>query len=187
MQLTAYRTTQLRAAHGEAGFATGERQDWEGTADWQPIRRAVELALVEFDWDRAFVVANLVVKPVADLLTLSELSTQCAESGARLDALILENLWTDSERGQRWTAALTRFLLADEANRAVLRDYLDEFTPLGEAMADSGGRLLATGSGRTAAGISAAVRARWAGFLDDAGLTTTGGLSSGQPDGSGGA
>lgn len=172
VQLTAYRTTQLRSAHEQAGFATGERQDWEGADDWQPARRAVELALVEFDWDRAFVVSNLVVKPVADLLTLSELSTQCAEVGARLDALILENLWIDSQRSQRWTAALTRFLLVDEANQEVLQGYLDEFAPLGDAMADSGGRLLATGSGRGAAEISAAVRARWATFLDDAGLTT---------------
>ncbi|KPM55980.1 toluene hydroxylase [Frankia sp. R43] len=180
VQLTAYRTTQLRSAHPRAGFATGERQDWEGADDWQPIRRAVELALVEFDWDRAFVVTNLVVKPVADLLTLSELGRQCAEAGARLDALILENLWIDAQRGWRWTAALTRFLLADEANREVLQGHLDEFAPLGDAMAGSGGRLLATGSGRDAAEIAAAVRTRWGALLAEAGLATAAGPGAGR-------
>ncbi|MBL7494721.1 hypothetical protein I6A84_21830 [Frankia sp. CNm7] len=80
----------------------------------------------------------------------------------------------DGQRSQRWTAALIRFLLSDEANREVLRGYLDEFAPLGDAMADAGGRLLATGSGRTPTEISTAVRARWAAFLDNAGLATEG-------------
>ncbi|MCK9897189.1 hypothetical protein MXD60_21770, partial [Frankia sp. AgB32] len=71
------------------------------------------------------------MKPIADLVTLAELSTQCTEAGAGLDALILENLWLDAERSQRWTAALTRFLLADDANRSILQGFVDEFTPLG--------------------------------------------------------
>jgi toluene monooxygenase system protein E len=55
VQLTAYRTTQLRLTHEGRGFGTGERHRWEADPNWQPIRKAIELAFVEYDWDRAFV------------------------------------------------------------------------------------------------------------------------------------
>jgi hypothetical protein len=174
VQLTAYRTTQLQLSHDQAGFATGERQTWEGAERWQPIRCAVELALVEFDWDRALVITNLVVKPVADLLLLDQLSTQCSAVGAQLDALVLENLWRDSLRSQRWTTALLRFLLdADAANREVLQAYLDEFTPLAEDMISAGADLLAVADGRSAEKIAKAVRASWAALVEESGLTAS--------------
>jgi hypothetical protein len=76
VQLTAYRTTQLRLTHEGREFGTGERHRWETDPNWQPIRKAIELAFVEYDWDRAFVVTNLVVKPVADLLMIEQLGRQ---------------------------------------------------------------------------------------------------------------
>ena len=172
VQLTAYRTTQLRFAHPERGFGSGERGTWENSPDWQPIRRGIESALVEFDWDRALVITNLVVKPVADLLLLDQLSRQAAAVGARLDALVLDNLWRDSRRSQRWTSALVRFLSeADAANLPVLQGYLDEFAPLGTAMIDAAGPLLGVSGGRLAAQISAETRAAWAALLEPVGLT----------------
>jgi hypothetical protein len=171
VQLTAYRTTQLRLAHPDRGFATAERDTWENAPAWQPIRRAIELALVEFDWDRALVATNLVVKPVADLLLLDQLSRQAATAGAELDALILDNLSLDSQRSRRWTGALVQFLSeADAGNLRVLQDYLDEFAPLGTAMIDAGGTLLAV-DGSPAAQVGAGIRAAWAAFLQQAGLT----------------
>jgi toluene monooxygenase system protein E len=171
VQLTAYRTTQLRLAHPDRGFG-GERGSWENDPGWQPIRRGIESALVEFDWDRALVVTNLVVKPVADLLLLDQLSQQAAAAGAQLDALVLDNLWRDSRRSQRWTSALVRFLGdADAANLRVLQGYLDEFAPLGTAMIDAAGALLTVSGGRPAAQISAETRAAWAALLEPAGLT----------------
>ncbi len=175
VQLTAYRTTQLRLTHEGRGFGTGERRRWETDPDWQPIRRAIELALVEYDWDRAFVVTNLVVKPVADLLTIEQLSHQATAVGAQLDALVLENLWRDSLRSQRWTAALVTFLgEADSGNRDVLQGYLDEFAPLGEAMISSGAALLTVAGGRTAGEIAGQVRSGWSALLEPGGLQATG-------------
>ena len=174
VQLTAYRTTQLQLAHDRAGFATGERQLWENDANWQPIRRAVELALVEFDWDRALVVTNLVVKPVADLLFLDQLSIQCAAVGAAMDALVLENLWRDSRRSQRWTTALVKFLIAgDAANEHVLQSYLDEFAPLGHDMISAGAALLHTTAGRSSSEIAAGACADWFALLEEGGLKVT--------------
>lgn len=171
VQLTAYRTTQLQLTYPQRGFATGERAAWENAPGWQGIRRAVELALVEFDWDRAFVATNLVVKPVADLLLLDQLGRQCGAAGARLDSLILDNLWRDSRRSQRWSAALVTFLIAaNPDNRTVLREYLDEFTPLGLRMAESAAQLLVVPGGRPAEAIAAEVRADWQALLAAAGL-----------------
>jgi len=174
VQLTAYRTTQLRLTHEGRGFGTGERHRFQTDPDWQPIRKAIELALVEYDWDRAFVVTNLVVKPVADLLTIEQLSRQAAAVGAQLDALVLENLWRDSLRSQRWTSALVTFLgEADGGNRDVLQGYLDEFAPLGGAMISSGASLLTVAGGRTAAEIAGQVRSGWSALLEPVGLQAT--------------
>jgi hypothetical protein len=171
VQLTAYRTTQLQLTHETAGFATTERQSWETADAWQPIRRAVESALVEYDWDRAFVVTNLVVKPVADLLFLDQLSTECAAVGASLDSLILKNLWLDSLRSQRWTIALVTFLTgADDGNAQVLQAYLDEFAPLAREMIAAGSTLLSTGQGRSPEVIGNAAMVDWITFLEGAGL-----------------
>ncbi len=61
VQLIAYRTTQLARTFPERGFGAGERGIWESYPGWQPIRAAVENALVEYDWDRAVVATQLVV------------------------------------------------------------------------------------------------------------------------------
>jgi methane/phenol/toluene hydroxylase len=172
VQLTAYRTTQLRLTHTGRSFGSGERDTWENGPDWQPIRRGIESALVEFDWDRALVVTNLVVKPVADLVLLNKLSQQAAAAGAQLDALILDNLWRDARRSQRWTSALVTFLgEADPGNLPVLQGYLDEFAPLGTAITEAAGRLLTVPGGRSAAQISAETRSAWAALLGQMGLT----------------
>lgn len=171
VQTIAYRTTQLGLAHPNRGFGTGERALWENDPGWQPIRRAVELALVEFNWDRAFVATNLVVKPVADLLMLDQLAGQAAALGATLDSLLLENLWQDSLRSQRWTAALVTFLgAADPGNRAVLQSYLDEFTPLAHAMIDGGVQVLAGEGTTVATEIAGNVRSAWSKLIEDGGL-----------------
>jgi toluene monooxygenase system protein E len=171
VQLTAYRTTQLRLTHTDRAFGTAERHIFQADPNWQPFRRAVELALVEYDWDRAFVVTNLVVKPVADLLSLQQLSRQATAVGAKLDALLLDNLFRDSRRSQRWTSALVAFLAdADAGNLAVLQGYLDEFAPLGHAMIEAGTALLAVPGARAAAEIATEVRSEWAALVDPAGL-----------------
>jgi toluene monooxygenase system protein E len=170
VQLAAYRTTQLRLTR-EAETADDARSVWENDPAWQPLRKAVESALVEFDWDRAFVITNLVVKPLADLITLEQLSVQAEAVGANLDALVLANLLADSRRSQRWTSALVAFLIeSDPANRAVLQSYLDDFAPLATGILASAGALLETPGGRAAEDITAAVQTAWTALLTPHGL-----------------
>jgi hypothetical protein len=73
------------------------------------------------------VAIQLVVKPVADLIFLEQLRQELVAAADMLDGLIVENLWRDSERSRRWTAALLRFLAeADPANLSTLQSYLRE-------------------------------------------------------------
>jgi hypothetical protein len=171
VQLLAYRTTQLQRTHPERGIGTAERGIWEQHPGWQPVREAVERALVEYDWDRALVATQLVVKPVADLLFLRELSSELAAAGAAMDALITESLWRDSERSRRWSAALASFLVgADPGNRDVLQGCLSEWADLGHAMAAAGSELIARRGGRAAAAIYDAVLTSWQELTGAAGL-----------------
>lgn len=171
VQLIAYRTTQLRLTYPQRTFGAGERDVWERHPGWQPIREAVEHALVEYDWDRALVASQLVVKPVADLIFLEQLRDELTAAGAVLDALIAENLWRDSERSRRWTAALLRFFVdAAPGNLATLQRYLREWAPRGHAMVAAGSELLALGGGRTAGEIASAVLAGWEALTEPAGL-----------------
>jgi toluene monooxygenase system protein E len=171
VQLIAYRTTQLRLTHPPRNFAVGERATWERHPGWQPIRAAAEDALLEYDWDRALVATQLVVKPVADLIFLEQLRDELA-AAAPLDSLIADNLWRDAERSRRWTAALLRFLTdADPANRGILQEYLGDWAERGYAMVAAGSGLLARGGGRSAGEIAAATIRGWTTLLEPAGLT----------------
>lgn len=172
VQLTAYRTTQLRRTHPDRAFGSGERAVWEEDRDWQPIRRAVEEALVEFYWDRALVATQLVVKPVTDILLLEQLRHELTAAGCTLDALIIQNLWRDAQRSQRWTTALATFI-ADAApgNREVLQGHLDSWARHGHAMIASGAALLARAGGRRDTDIAAAALQSWGSILEPAALT----------------
>lgn len=171
VQLTAYRTTQLNLAHPDLGFATNEKAVWTQNPDWQPVRAAFEWALVEFDWDRAFVATNLVTKAIADQLFLAQLASQLDRVGAKLDFLILVNLLHDSERSRRWTTTLVEFLAgAGDANIPVLQGHLDDWSRRGLEFIDAAARLVATPSGEDAETIAAAVRAEWTAWLESLGL-----------------
>lgn len=172
VQLIAYRTTQLQRTSPQRTFGTGERATWQQHADWQPVREAVEHALVEFDWDRALVATQLVVKPVADLLFLEQLGHELGAAGCTLDGLIAENLWRDAQRSRRWTGALIEFLAsADAGNTGVLQGYLREWEVRGHAMVAAGSRLLARSGRRSGSEIAAAVTRGWRELIEPAGLT----------------
>ena len=101
-----------------AASARAERQRWEGDADWQPAREAIERLLVAFDWDQAFVGLNLVVKPVADELFLKAFADLAREHGDELDALIAENLYLDAQRSRRWTVDACKAMVEADAGNA---------------------------------------------------------------------
>ncbi|MEV0486171.1 toluene hydroxylase [Streptomyces sp. NPDC050508] len=143
VQLLAYRTTQLARSHPDRAFTIAERTTWENHPDWQPFRRAVEEALVAYDWDLALVAFQLVVKPVADAVLLHGLARRLDTVGVPLDSLITDDLWRDAQRSARWTRALLEFLSdADPGNRAVLQGHLDTWAAHGTAMAAAGARLI---------------------------------------------
>ncbi len=172
VQLIAYRTTQLARTYPDRGFGTGERATWEQHPGWQPVRAIVENALVEYDWDRALVATQLVVKPVADLLFLASASHQLAAIGATLDGLITENLWQDCKRSRRWTTALLRFLVeADPGNREALQAILSDWAAHGHQLAVAGSELLAHESGQPSSEILASVLAGWRELVEPAGLS----------------
>ena len=127
---------------------------------------------MEFDWDRAVVATQLVVKPVADLLFLQQLGLSSLRPGPRWTACIAENLWRDAQRSRRWTGALLRFLAAaDPANVGVLQGHLREWAGRGHAMVAAGSGLLAQGGGRSSTQIAAAVTEGWRELIEPVGLT----------------
>lgn len=175
VQRVAYRTRQLQDSFADRGFATGERAIWEGDADWQPTREAIERLLLAYDWDQAFVGLNLVVKPVVDELFLKIFADLSRKQGDELDALIAENLYLDARRSQRWTAHACRTIAAsDPANLEVLNSHLAQWRSHGQKIIESASRLLARHVRGTAASVIAdRAGTAWAAFIAETGLKHT--------------
>jgi toluene monooxygenase system protein E len=115
--------------------------------------------LLVFDWDRALVATNLVLRPVLDALFLNELGMAMRRLGDELDALILDNLERDSQRHDRWTVALSKFLVAEDGNnRTTLRRFAGAWTEPADEIIEAGARLLATGTGLKAQEVAERVR-----------------------------
>jgi Methane/Phenol/Toluene Hydroxylase len=167
IQRTAERTKMMALAHPDAGFGTSERTTWETTADWQPIRRAIEEALLEYRWDRALVGVQVVIKPVLDLLFLDAYAAQVGRMGGELDRALFENLAVDGARSRAWTSKLILHInAADEGNAFIIRSIMSEWAPRAESLIAAGARLLAAGDDQRAEGIAAEVRQSWQSFLD---------------------
>lgn len=176
VQLAAYRTKQLDLAHPAAGFGRAERGIWESEPGWQPFREGIERMLVAYEWHATFTGLQLVLKPLADRITLRELALAARAQGDTFDALILENLYLDAERSRRWTVACVKFLIASgEGNRAALLETLAPWRAMGEAIITGGAGLLAAHGAPDGAGaIAQRLREDWASLLAQAGLGTDG-------------
>jgi hypothetical protein len=173
LQRVAYRTKQLDLTWPGRSFGTTERVAWEQQPEWQGLRKGIELLLISFDWDDAFVGLNLVVKPLADEITLRRFAVVARHLGADLDALIADNLFLDAERHRRWTTALVRFAIAgNPANREHLGALIAKWRPLAEEVMATGGRLLGSFSSglNSADEIAGLVAAAWRDFLGGTGL-----------------
>ncbi len=175
VQRVAYRTRQLDRSCPERLFGSTERAAWERAPEWQGLRKSIERLLVTFDWDDVFVGLNLVVKPLADELTLRQFAVVAGRLDTELDALVANNLFLDAERSRRWTAAVTRFVVAeDTANRTHLDALVAKWRPVADEITETGSRLLGSFlHGPNSAGqIEAAAVSAWRSFLDEAGLQT---------------
>ena len=130
VSLVAYRTRQLQMVHPDAGFATGERQIWETHSDWQPTRRALETALIAYDWGECLTAVNLVLRPTLSEILLRQLGIVADENRDQLTWLLLSNLAIDAERDARWSAALARYAISKRPeNASVLRHWAQRWTP----------------------------------------------------------
>ena len=118
-----------RLSHPERGFGRTERATWETLPALRGLRELFERALAAYDWGESFVAINLVAKPAADE-TLRQLGRAARRFGDTLLSLLAENQLRDAERSRRWSAALVRFSLQHEPNAAVIRGWLDKWTPL---------------------------------------------------------
>jgi Methane/Phenol/Toluene Hydroxylase len=175
VQRVAYRTKQLDRAYPERLFGKTERTAWEQLPGWQGLRKAIERLLVTFDWDDVFVGLNLVVKPLADELTLRQFAVVARHLNAELDALVADNLFLDAERSRRWTTAFTRFAISDDcANLEHLQKLIAKWRPFGDEIVETGSRFLGSFSAglRSCDQIAAAAAGAWRSLLHEAGLQT---------------
>jgi toluene monooxygenase system protein E len=128
--LVSYRTRELQLAWPDDGFATGERAVWESDDAWQPARRAIELAMISYDWAEAFTAMNLVLLPTLDDILLRQVGALAKDNGDSLTWLLVSFLQRDVDRRERWTGALTRFAIAQNpANASVLQRWVDKWAP----------------------------------------------------------
>jgi hypothetical protein len=175
VQRVAYRTKQLDLLYPERSFGKTERAAWEQLPAWQGLRKGIERLLVRFDWDDVFVGLNLVVKPLADEITLRQFAAVARGLDCDLDALTADNLFLDAERSRRWTAALTRFAIAaNSANGAHLNALVASWRPVGEEIIATAGTLPCgfVSTSDIAQQTTAAARDAWHRLLEDAGLQT---------------
>ena len=173
VQRIAYRTRQLGTEHPSHGYGSSERAAWEEAQSWQPVREAMENLLVTYEWDEALVGFNLVIRPVCDNLFVNQLSRAARLAGDELDALLLENLYQDCERHNRWTVAAMNYIVdQDAANRDALRDLAAKWNGRAEAIIASGSEMIAANvDGLSAQDIADDVLARWAELKWQAGLS----------------
>ena len=130
VSLTAYRTRELQKTWAADGFGKTERAVWETDRGWQDSRKALELALVAYDWAESFCAINLVLRPSFDDVLIRQLGELARRNGDEQTWLLLSNLSLDSARCDRWSAALTRFAIERRpANREVFQRWIAKWAP----------------------------------------------------------
>jgi toluene monooxygenase system protein E len=169
----AYRTRELQIAWPSSGIATAERSVWETDPAWQPARKAVEYALIAYDWGEAFTALNLVLAPTLENVLLTQFGAASKAAGDELSWLLATFLSADSARRGRWSRALAEYAVARRPeNRAVLAKWAARWAPLADDAAAGLGEVLGPSAGLAAsevAGRASAAREEFlAGLLDPA-------------------
>jgi toluene monooxygenase system protein E len=170
----AYRTRELQIASPDSGIGSSERSRWESVPQWQGARKAIEYALVSYDWAEAFTALNLVLAPTLDDVLLTQLGQLAQAQGDELTWLVTGFLAKDSQRRGRWSRALADLAVAQRPeNRAVLGKWVARWSALADDAALGLGAILETapGSGVSAAEVADHARTAREEFL--AGLLDT--------------
>ena len=172
----AYRTRELQTASPDSGIGSAERSLWEEHDGWQPARKAIEYALVSYDWGEAFTALNLVLAPTLDDVLLTQLGRVAKSNGDDLTWLLTSFLAEDSRRRSRWSRALADLAIAQRPeNRAVLGKWVGRWSALADDAALGLGKILeaAPGNSVQAADVAAHAQAAREHYL--AGLLDAGG------------
>jgi toluene monooxygenase system protein E len=169
----AYRTRELQIASPDSGIGSAERSLWETHDGWQPARKAIEYALVSYDWGEAFTALNLVLGPTLDDVLLTQLGQVARSNQDDLTWLLTSFLAEDSRRRGRWSRALADLAMTQRPeNRAVLDKWVARWSALADDAALGLGKILETapGNGVQAADVAAHAKAArehyLAGLLD---------------------
>ncbi|HVW25667.1 MAG TPA: toluene hydroxylase [Polyangiaceae bacterium] len=145
VSLVAYRTRELSRAFPDSGIGMAERRQWEQGAAWQGTRKALELALIAYDWAESFTAVNLVLRPTLDDVWLSQLGELAAANGDDEAWLLLSKLKLDAERCRRWSAALASYAIRERTeNEAVFRKWIDLWAPRADDAVRGLSQILAT-------------------------------------------
>jgi toluene monooxygenase system protein E len=164
----AYRTRELQIAWPDAGIGSAERRVWEEHDGWQATRKAVEYALVSYDWAEAFTALDLVLAPTLDDVLLTQLG-QAAKDGSDEETWLLTSfLAEDSRRRGRWSRALADLAVNQRpGNREVLAKWISRWSARADDAALGLGQILeaAPGYRGTAADVAAHARAAREEFL----------------------
>jgi len=175
----AYRTRELQIACPDSGIGSAERSRWEDHEGWQPARKAVEYALVTYDFGEAFTALNLVLAPTLDDVLLTQLGRAAKARGDDLTWLLSSFLAEDSRRRGRWSRALADLAVAQRPeNRDVLATWVTRWAARADDAALGLGTILEAEAGVPADDVAAhAGTAReqfLAGLLETAGQPGTG-------------
>lgn len=144
---------------GQPRGADESRTAWQDAPAWQPLRRAVEEALVAYDWGEALVALNLCLKPLVEALFLTELGHLLREDRDFLTGEVLSSLDEDGRWHRDWSGALVRLAVAENpGNAAVIEEWVARWHPRACQAVEAAAGVL--GSGGPAALDRAQARAR---------------------------
>jgi toluene monooxygenase system protein E len=138
LQRIAYRTAQL--ASTRSPLDPGEhRRTWERAGQLQPLRELIERALVTYDWGEAFVLTNLVIKPLVDRLVNEELAGALA--AVNHDPLLQSihfSLDEDARWHRDWSTELLRVAITDQpVNASIVAEWVRAWRPLALASVEA--------------------------------------------------
>ena len=162
----AYRTRELQIAYPESGIGSAERALWEGHDSWQPTRRAIEYALVSYDWGEAFTALNLVLAPTLDDVLLTQLGLVAKDREDDLTWMLNTFLAEDSRRRAQWSRSLADLAVAQRPeNRTVLGKWISRWSAMADNAALGLGTILEAAGGVPATYSAARARTAREAFL----------------------
>jgi len=128
VERVAYRIRQLQSTF--PGFGTDGKTLWELEPRWQPLRRFVEQLLVAYDWGEAFVVLNLILKPMIDQLFMKHVGDLALGQKDHLLGQILYSLNEDCQWHRDWSRTLVQMLASDNpSSKDVIQSWIRKWRP----------------------------------------------------------